>query len=316
MRIRSVLVAVDFSPPSLEAVRFALPVVKEFEADLHLVHVVEPDYPLSSLAAMPLIVPEVEVGHRVRRHLQELAKKHGLDLERENIHALRGRPFEEICRLARAQAIDLIVMATRGNTGLKHLALGSTAERVVRYAPCPVLVVRGAEAKKAGGNGKARTLPALRKILVPLDFSDCSMQGLNYAQALARQFKAGLILLNSVSVQYFITNDEYTRYDYPLLMEEAEKASQKHMRDLVKKTDWHGIKVEPSLQAGHAGQQICAQARDQEVDLIVTSTHGTTGFKHLMLGSTAEYVVRHAPCPVLIVPSHERPALTSKARRK
>ncbi len=54
----------------------------------------------------------------------------------------KGRPFDEICRLARDLSIDLIIIATRGNTGVKHLVLGSTAERVVRYSPCPVLVVR------------------------------------------------------------------------------------------------------------------------------------------------------------------------------
>ena len=78
------------------------------------------------------------------------------------------------------------------------------------------------------------------------------------------------------------------------------------MRDLIEKTDWEGIEVESSLQIGHAGQQICARAIDHHADVIVTSTHGTTGFKHILVGSTAEYVVRHASCPVLIVPSHER----------
>ena len=80
------------------------------------------------------------------------------------------------------------------------------------------------------------------------------------------------------------------------------------MQNLIEKTDWKGIRVTPSFQIGHAGQQICAEAVDQDADLIVTSTHGTTGFKHMLVGSTAEYVVRHALCPVLVVPSHDRPA--------
>ena len=76
-----------------------------------------------------------------------------------------GRPYEQICRLARRLEIDLIITATRGRTGLKHLALGSTAERVVRHAPCPVLVVHPSA-------GSARRLsPTFKKILVPIDFS-------------------------------------------------------------------------------------------------------------------------------------------------
>lgn len=318
LQIHNVLVPIDFSDASLEAVEGALPLIKRFGAELHLVHVFEPEYPFSSLAAIPLIVPELEVGRRVRRHLKDVANKYSVPLRRENIHALKGRPFAEICRLARDCDIDLIVTSTRGNTGLKHLALGSTAERIVRYSPCPVLVVRSGDGKKKTGRNGKRTKGefGLGKILVPIDFSQCSMKGLAYAKALAKQFGSKLVLLNSVALQYYITSDEYARYDFPLLMEQAEKASRGHMRDLMEKMDWDGIDAESSLQVGHAGHQICARAIDHHADLIVTSTHGTTGFKHILVGSTAEYVVRHAPCPVLVVPSHERPALSSSSRRK
>lgn len=316
LQIRNVLVPIDFSGPSLEAIEFALPLLKQFGAELHLVHVFEADYPLSSMVAMPLIVPELEVGKRVRHHLKDVAKKYGVKLRRENIHAMRGRPFEEICRLARDRSIDLIITATRGNTGVKHLVLGSTAERVVRYSPCPVLVVRGRDFQKsAGRNGKSRPALTIKRILVPVDFSDCSMQGLTYAKALAKEFRATLVLLHSVHVQYYVTSDEYARYDFPLLMQQAEKVARERMRDLVRDTDWEGIRVEPSLQIGHVGDQICTRAKDLGADLIVTSTHGTTGFKHILLGSTAEYVVRHASCPVLVVPSHERPAPTSSKKK-
>jgi nucleotide-binding universal stress UspA family protein len=137
------------------------------------------------------------------------------------------------------------------------------------------------------------------------------MEGLTYAKVLAKQFGSKLVLLHSVAIQYFVTSDEYARYDWPLLMQQAEKAARNQMRKLIEKTDWDGIEVESSLQIGHAGQQICARAIDHDADVIVTSTHGTTGFKHILVGSTAEYIVRHASCPVLVVPSHERPVLTS-----
>ena len=67
LQIRNVLVPIDFSAPSLEAIEAALPLIKHFGADLHLVHVFEPDYPASSMVAIPLVVPELEVGERVRR---------------------------------------------------------------------------------------------------------------------------------------------------------------------------------------------------------------------------------------------------------
>jgi nucleotide-binding universal stress UspA family protein len=311
VQISNVLIPIDFSPPSLEAIEFALPLIKKFGAHLHLVHVFESDYPLASMAAMPLIVPELEVGRRVRSHLKDVARKYSIDLNAKNIHALEGRPFQQICDLARKIDIDLIVASTRGKTGLKHLALGSTAERIVRYSPCPVLVVRGPDQEKKDGRDGKHPRPALvfRKILVPIDFSACSMKGLDYAKALAKQFGSTLVLLHSVHLEYYVASDEYARYDLPMLMQQVEKTAKKQMRDLVQKTDWEGIKVETSLEVGHAGEQICDRAQDRHADLIVTSTHGTTGLKHILLGSTAEYVIRHAHCPVLVVPSRERPAL-------
>jgi nucleotide-binding universal stress UspA family protein len=301
LQIRNVLVPIDFSAPSLEAIEAALPLIKHFGADLHLVHVFEPDYPASSMVAIPLVVPELEVGERVRR-LRDVAEDYSVPLRRENIHAIKGRPFEEICRLAQEIDIDLIVIATRGNTGLKHLLLGSTAERVVRYSPCPVLVVRGSDSRKK----PVPKLPTFQKILVPVDFSDCSMKGLEYAKKLAREFRAKLILLHSIALQYYVASDEYARYDLPLLLDQIDEAAKQQMRDLVQQTNWNGVEVETSIEIGHAGQQICASASDRKADLIAISTHGRTGFEHVLLGSTAEYVVRHASCPVLVVPSRER----------
>ena len=300
LQIRRVLVPIDFSPPSRAALAYALPLVNKFRAELHLVHVFAPDYPLSSLAALPLVVPEVDVERRVRSHLRSVAKKEAAVIKKENVHAIKGRPFEEICRLASELQIDLIVTATRGRTGLKHLALGSTAERVVRHAPCPVLVVH------PQGSAAKQRRPALKKILVPVDFSACAAKGLAYAKALAQRFGSKLVLLNSVDLHYYSTNAEFILYDLPPLLAAAEKSACDQMQELVAGTDWNGIAVETLLESGHAGEEICRRAQERGTELIVTSTHGKTGLAHIFIGSTAEYVVRHAPCPVLVVPSHPR----------
>ena len=305
--IKTILVPIDFSERSLEALEIAHSLARRFGAVVHLAHIYATDIPMVDALAMPLIVPPVLVAQRVRRHLKDVADKLRLEVRPGNFHAIAGRPADQICDLARQHAIDLIVVSTRGITGLKHLLLGSTSERIVRFSPCPVLVVH--PQKK---NGKAgRRIVAFRKILVPIDFSKCSLKGLDYAKRLARQFGSELVLLNSVAFQCYMTNDEYARYDLPLLMQQTEKASRRQMRELIQNTDWEGIDVRSSLQIGHAGQQICVHAGEEDVDLIVTSTHGTTGFKHILVGSTAEYVVRHANCPVLVVPSHDRPQLVS-----
>jgi nucleotide-binding universal stress UspA family protein len=295
LQIRNVLVPVDFSAPSLGALEFALPLVKQFGADLHLVHVLATDHPLTGLVGMPFALPEFEINRSVHEQLKDIARKYSIDLRPGLLHVSKGRAFEEICRVGRDAEIDLIVIATRGNTGVKHLALGSTAERVVRYSSCPVLVTHGAKLSDA--------VPSFRKILVPVDFSECSMQGLAYAKIFAKHFKSKITLLNSVHVQYYVASDECSRYDLPRFMQQAYVVARDQMRDLVEKTDWDGLEVDTSLQSGHPGQQVCEHARDSDMDLIVTSTHGSTGFTHLLLGSVAEYVVRHAHCPVLVIPA-------------
>ena len=159
------------------------------------------------------------------------------------------------------------------------------------------------------GRGEAGESLAIGTILVPVDFSECSQHGLDYAKSLAERFGAKLILLHSVPLQYYLACDECARYNLPLLMTQAEKAAKEQLQDLAKKTGRNGIEVKGSLQIGHAGEQVCARAVELGADIIVTSTHGRTGFKHVLLGSTAEYIVRHATCPVVVVPSH-KPATT------
>jgi nucleotide-binding universal stress UspA family protein len=300
--VRKILVPVDFSKPSIAAIDYATRVATRLGAELNLIHVFEPQCPLVAMNAMPLCLPDPEARLRVRTDLETTAKRHEIPLRAEHIHVKEGRPFEEICRVARTIDVDLIIIPTRGNTGLKHLVLGSTAERVIRHSPCPVLVLKAGS--ETGRNGK---LPAasitFRKIIVPTDFSDCSMKGLAYAKNLAHEFDSTVVLLHSVHFRYYVASDEYARYDFPLLMQQVEKAAQRQMHELVKHTDWKGVKVEPTVEIGHAGQQICDRAQDRRADLIVTATHGLTGLKHALIGSTAEFVVRHAHCPVLVVPT-------------
>jgi len=303
--VRKILVPVDFSEPSIAAINYATKVATRLGAEMNLIHVFESQYPLVGMNGMPLNLPDPEARILARVHLENTASRHEIPLRAEHIHVKKGRPFEEICRLARKIDVDLIIIPTRGNAGLKHLVLGSTAERVVRHSPCPVLVLRAGS--KTGRNGK---LPAasitFRKIIVPTDFSDCSMKGLAYAKNLAHEFDSTVVLLHSVHFQYYVSNDEYARYDFPLVMEQVEKAAQRQMHELVKHTDWKGVKVEPTLEIGHAGQQICDRARDRRADLIVTATHGRTGLKYVFIGSTAAFIVRHAHCPVLVVPTRSK----------
>jgi nucleotide-binding universal stress UspA family protein len=309
IRIRRILVPIDFSPASRQAVDQAVAISRQFDAEIDLVNVYESTNAIAALANIPMVVSDSELERRMRRHLHDEARHCHLLLPNNHIHAVKGRPYEEICRLATKRGIDLIVIPTHGNTGLKHLLLGSTAERVVRHASCPVLVVRIGKSKRARTGEKTPWTASFRKIVVPIDFSACSLKGLSYAKRLARQFDARLVLLHCASPQYYFVSEEYRRYDLPAVMEEVERAGRQQLGELAEEIEREGIRVETDLEMGHAGERICGKAKECGADLIVTATHGHTGLKHVFLGSTAEYIMRHATSSVLVVPTRERPLL-------
>ena len=143
LKLKRILVPIDFSKISQKALEYAVPLAKQFEAKITLLHAFEPlPYPMD-LAYLPMskgfpIEP-------LEKELQALAKKTIEPQFLKEVIVRVGTAFEVITNLARDCEADLIVITTHGHTGLKHVFLGSTAERVVRHAPCPVLVVRKRE---------------------------------------------------------------------------------------------------------------------------------------------------------------------------
>ena len=298
-KIQTILVPLDFSSASLGALDYAVWLAKQFRAAIHLVHVYPPDEASSVPGAAHLLLQSAEAIERLNEELTGIHRKHVPTFCPENCHIRGGRSYEEIVRVAREIGADLIVLSTRGHSGLKHLLLGSTAERVVRNAPCPVLVAR----KRKQRLKATREAFAIRTILVPTDFSQCSLAGTEYAAFLAKKLNATLRLFHAI---YPYTNYVFVdRAGVRLsgLAEAMEETARQEM-DALKQMDFlRGLPVETELLPGHAVDEICAAGGEPDVDLIVTSTHGRTGLKHALIGSVAEHVVRYAERAVLVVPS-------------
>ena len=312
-RIGTILVSTDFSAESLKAIDYAVSLLGAYEGTLHLVHVCEIDYSYAAPAAM-LAVPPTVMDDDMERHqateLKELAARYSINGVQPECHVRTGRAFDEICRLAAQLPADLIVIATRGHTGLKHLLLGSTAERVVRHSPCPVLIVRERE-REFADTGAAdtatskHTLP-IRRILVPVDFSECSRAGVDYALNLASTCDASILLLHAVQVLPYIPSERYAAHERAPAPGVLERAARSQMKKFVREIDFRGVRHEAEVRAGRPAEEICRYSDQKNADLIVTSTHGITGFAHVLIGSTAEHVVRYAYCPVLVVPRRDR----------
>lgn len=147
LRIRTIMVPVDFSENSMRAVDYAIRLGKRFGSRLILVHVYHfPVELLTDWSAYGTLAGSGELLEALRKEREEqltalAQEKAGAGLE-ISTHVLEGTPFSEIVKLSRDEGADILIMGTRGLTGLKHVLIGSTAEKVVRKAPCPVLVLK------------------------------------------------------------------------------------------------------------------------------------------------------------------------------
>jgi nucleotide-binding universal stress UspA family protein len=146
----------------------------------------------------------------------------------------------------------------------------------------------------------------LKNILVPVDFSTCSKKALQYAIPFARKFNATLTLLYVVQSNYFPGGEFSGGYDFARLEKELRESGEHQLARLVSEELDESVPVKTSVRVGQPVAEILSAARELESDLILLSTHGRTGLKHVFLGSVAENVLRHAPCPVLVVREHER----------
>ncbi len=142
--IKKVLAPIDFSDYSKGALKYAANFVKAFNAELYLIYVVEPviyppDFSMGQIA-MPSV--DIEMDKRAKEELDILAKKEIPAEIKATTIVKTGKPFIEIIETAKEEDVDLIIIATHGHTGIEHILFGSTAEKVVRKAPCPVLTLR------------------------------------------------------------------------------------------------------------------------------------------------------------------------------
>jgi nucleotide-binding universal stress UspA family protein len=199
----------------------------------------------------------------------------------------------------------LIVMGTRGKSGLAHVLLGSTAERVIRRAPCPVLAVHMPK-DKASVEDDGITLD---RILVPIDFSDCSLDALEYAAMVAKQANASIELFHVLEPLSYGLDFTFSHREE---REQQRERLNKRLLDLSGALSAAGIVVNRHMRGGLPADSILDDARTLPSDLIVMGTHGRRGLSHVMAGSVTEAVLRRAHCPVLTVrspkfsPGHHR----------
>lgn len=141
--IKKILIPTDFSPSAMHALSYAIELNKIFNARLYLLHILQDITDYSEFNLSPSILPQLyaEFEQNATRRLEEIMASLVPSETACDTYILHGIPFFEIVQFAKDENIDLIVIASHGRTGIKHVLFGSTAEKVVQKSPCPVLTI-------------------------------------------------------------------------------------------------------------------------------------------------------------------------------
>ena len=289
LNVNHILFPTDFSECAEHAFAQASHLARHYDAVLHVLNIVvarpeDPDNPMTYLQEMEPSGPSDDADEECRDenglcvvHAQEVA-----------FTEARG-----ILDYAERQEVDLIVMGTHGRRGLGRLLLGSVAEKVVRLASVPVLTV--CQTTEAGG---ARSI---RRVLVPIDFSESTPSALTHAKELAAVYDARLDLLHVITEIALpgVYGLEQVSVAEPGVQERVREA----MTDLVEQNPGAEVPFTIHVLVGYPAHDIAEFATEHDIDLIVIATHGRTGLKRLFMGSVAENIVRQACCPVFTMKS-------------
>ena len=218
------------------------------------------------------------------------------DRARTRLLVREGTAAAEIVDAAAELGVEAIAMATHGRTGLSRLLIGSTTERVMRTAGCPVFVVRSRE----GGH-----LGRLARILVPTDFSERSADAISEAISLTRGHGAELVLLHSVVPLPWPVAGATQAEGFPLLGGELRRAAEQRLQSFRRDRIPVDLPCRLELTEGPAAEAILRFADAERVDLISMASEGHGSLKRFLLGTTTEKVVRHAPCTVFVARPRE-----------
>jgi nucleotide-binding universal stress UspA family protein len=296
MAIKTIVVGTDLGESGHRAMQLAIPTAQSTGATLWLVHASEiglehswPDLPIGARSAVHAL------RERLRGRFENSLKE--LENERRQCEKLgvscqtsceEGQPWETILRTAVSVNADLIVVGDpAGAIGLPERLLGSTAERVVRQAPCSVLVACG----------RLREDYAGARIAVGVDFSTHGIEAVRWARDVARAVEGQVALLHVVP--HPIT-ESVMPSEWPSALSGLSSAARSRLEQLIVS---EGLKQNTTVHLfdGPVGKKICNAAADLQADLLFVGCRGQGRLRGMMLGSASQYCLRYSPVPVLAV---------------
>lgn len=292
--LHHILCATDFSPPSRHAADRAARLARETGAALTLLHVM----PGSSWQAFEGWLGQ---GHHSARQIEERSRLDLESLAQELAKDHQAHPFtrhragsvvETILQEAERVEADLVVLAARGASFLRRLALGTTSERLVRRASQPVLVVRQS----------VRT--PYRRALIAIDFSEWSRPALDAARRVAPHARRTLFTAYAVPFEEKL---HFAGVETSVIEHYRRQAREKATRNLHALASDAGLvpgQWEPSVVEGEASLRLLELEQSLDADLVVVGKHGQNAAEDLLLGSVTQHVLAEGNCDVLVCPGH------------
>src|SRR5579864_420154 len=291
MHFERMLCPIDFSDFSVSAYEYALTIADYYKAHLVVLHTIESwkypyaDYAGSSGDFADFSKSLCEGGSA---KLKEFVKKHWRAGIEPQLVVDRGNASDLILSFAQSHNIGVIVMGTHGRRGFDRLVLGSTTDRVIRKASCPVLVVSNPS------HSDMTTTPEgkhhLSRILYCTDFSVNSEHALEYAISVAAEYAAELTLLHVVEEK---SGGRRTEAVLAMCKEQLDK--------LVPGPEGRNFKVTCEVKLGKGYEEIVRYAKETQTSLIAITARGGDALDRAVFGSTTYRVIQLGPCPVLAV---------------
>ncbi|NOX99583.1 MAG: universal stress protein [Verrucomicrobia bacterium] len=287
-----VIAGIDFSLPSVNALKEAARMAQWMNTELTVIHVVD----LAALEAMAsqIDLEKVDVAARAEARLKDFVARHLPTSVPVNLEAPVGHPFEEIIAACEKHQANMLVLGAQGNSGRGWQA-GVLATNCVRRAPVEVMLVRGFQDQR------------FKKLMVCVDFSDTAKRAIEQGIMIARQDRAAVEFLFVFQPISEMTGDlaAFVQIMPPVNNVDYRKTAEKDLEVFLKPylENCEDLEVRTCvIESSQVSDAIIGQANESGANLVILGTRGRTGLKRLLLmGTTAERIVAGAPCSVLTV---------------
>ncbi|MEO0351159.1 MAG: universal stress protein [Cyanobacteria bacterium P01_A01_bin.15] len=325
--IRKIVVGLDNSDLGLDALQRATIFAQNCNAQLKVVHVLmdnEPGAPRFNGYVGGPIYPNINTTmvesyqtdwNRFVERSQALLDQQVAYARQADVNAsgelLYGSPGVKLCEIAHTWDADLIVVGSRGLSGISELLIGSVSNHVVHHAPCSVLVIHSPKQPTAK---EGQTENKTKRILVALDRSEIAIKSMHTAVAIAKLHQAEIRLVHVIDddepgmpQKLIFSDSQYILQHSELLFSEYQQEWNRFVNSwwqwlqlCVDEIEGEGVDAICDVMQGRTGQRICEVAQDWTADLIVVGCRGFSRLQELLMGSVSYYVSHRAPCSVFV----------------